>query len=191
MVFSTICVFCGSQTTGSTFYMEQTQVFAELLVGHKLELVYGGTDMGLMGTIASTMKALGGSITGIVPELFVNSNTQNIGLNKLIVTESISERKKLMIELSDVFIVLPGGVGTLDELFEIWTNLQLNLHNKPIGILNFGGYFDHLIAFIDNATELGFISEEHRSQLIISQTAKELFDLLKIYSINQTSSYES
>lgn len=174
MKLSKICVFCGSQTVGSIFYEAQTRIFAELLVNHKLELVYGGTDMGLMGTIASTMKALGGSIIGVLPRMLVTKESSNLGLTELIVTESMSDRKERMIELSDAFVVLPGGAGTLDELFEIWTNLQLGLHNKPIGILNFEGYYDHLIAFIDNATSTGFIKTEHRSQLIISQSPEKL-----------------
>lgn len=175
MKMSKICVFCGSQTIGTAFYEAQTSKFAELLVARKLELVYGGIDMGLMGTIALNVTKLGGRVTGIVPHNHFNANITNIESSHLIITKSMSERKDKMIELSDAFVVLPGGVGTLDELFEIWTNLQLGLHNKPIGILNLSGYYDHLIAFIENAIKIGFITD-NRSQLIISQSPEELLN---------------
>jgi uncharacterized protein (TIGR00730 family) len=181
MELSKICVFCGSQTIGSNFYEEQTRIFAELLVKNELELIYGGADMGLMKTISTTMIALGGNVTGVIPRVFLDSSSSNLGLKKLIITESMPERKKQMAELSDAFVVLPGGAGTLDELFEMWTNLQIGLHHKPIGILNLSGYYDHLIAFIDNATKVGFITAEHRSQLVIARSPEELLDLFKKY----------
>lgn len=173
-----VCVFCGSNVGSRQIYAEQTRALVKVLVERRIGLVYGGGNIGLMGVLADTALAMGVEIIGVIPELLKAKELANSAVTQLHVVPGMHERKALMANLADAFIALPGGFGTLDELFEILTWKQLKLHGKPIGLLNVEGYFDSLLAFLDRAVAEGFIRESHRRMLQATSAPKELIDLL-------------
>lgn len=131
------------------------------------ELVYGGASIGLMGAVADSTLAAGGKVTGVIPESIAQREVAHEGLTQIEITGSMHERKLRMAEASDAFVALPGGLGTMEELFEIWTWAQLGFHEKPIALYNVAGYFNHLIAFLDGAKDAGFVKPGHREMLIV------------------------
>ena len=173
-----ICVYCGSSPGKRPEYTEAAMTFARALASRRIRLVYGGANVGIMGDLANTMLAHGGKVIGIMPQALVDKEVAHSGLDELIVTQSMHERKSRMADLSDAFIALPGGIGTLEELFEIWTWAQLGFHQKPCGILNTKGYFDSLLLFLDEAVEAGFVKKTHRKMLICSEDPEELLEIL-------------
>ena len=176
-----VCVYCGSSAGRAPAYAEAARGLGKALVDRGLGLVYGGASVGLMGVVADTVLGLGGRVTGVMPEALVRREVAHRGLSQLRVTGSMHERKMMMAELSDAFVALPGGVGTLEELFEAWTWAQLGLHAKPCGLLNAGGYYDGLIAFLDHTVSERFVREPHRSMLIVSDDPSELLDRFEGY----------
>ncbi len=154
-----ICVFCGSSLGNDKAFAAAAKEFSLEIVNQNLSLVYGGAHVGLMGLIADVVLSQGREVIGVIPKGMMTKEIAHEGLTKLHVVESMHERKKLMYELSDYFVALPGGLGTLDELFEIITWKQIGVHQKPIGLWNHNGYYDHLISFIDKAKSLGFIPQ--------------------------------
>ena len=142
-----ICVYCGSSPGRQEAYSSAARALAKSLVDRNLGLVYGGASVGIMGLIADTVLQLGGRAVGVIPEALVRKEVAHKSLTELHVTQSMHERKTLMAELSDGFIAMPGGIGTLEEIFEIWTWAQLGIHAKPCGLLNAAGYFDALTTF--------------------------------------------
>lgn len=146
-----------------------------------LGLVYGGASVGIMGVLADTVLSLGGRVTGVMPESIVRKEVAHRGLTELHVTSSMHERKMLMAELSDAFVALPGGIGTLEEVFEAWTWAQLGLHAKPCGLLNVAGYYDGLITFLDHTVAERFVKEANRSMLIVSDDPSGLLDRFAAY----------
>ncbi|MEN4099329.1 MAG: TIGR00730 family Rossman fold protein, partial [Anaerolineaceae bacterium] len=152
-----ICVFCGSSPGARPEYLDAAAALGQALARRGLGLVYGGGRLGLMGAIARAALAAGGEVTGVIPRGLVEREVGFTELNDLRVVESMHERKALMIELSDGFIALPGGLGTIEEFFEALTWGQLGLHQKPCGLLNVSGYFDHLVAFLDNVRAEQFV----------------------------------
>lgn len=161
-----ICVYCGSNTGTRPDYAEAAKNLAEVLVRRDLELVYGGAAKGIMGVIADTVLEHGGTAHGVIPKLLEEKEIAHGGLTQLHVVASMHERKSMMAELSDGFIALPGGFGTLEEIIEILTWGQLQFHDKPCGLLNVSGYFDHLLAYLDHAEQEGFLRAENRQMLL-------------------------
>lgn len=160
-----IGVFCGSSAGIAPAYTQAARQLGELLARQSITLVYGGAQVGLMGSIADAALAAGGSVIGVIPQLLLSKEVGHGGLTELRVVQSMAERKEVMMALSDAFIALPGGIGTLDELFEVWTCTQLGLQAKPCGLLNVQGYFNRLVEFLDHAVAQGFLREPHRRQL--------------------------
>ncbi len=144
----------------------------------KIDLVYGGGRLGLMGIIADTVLAEGGRVHGVIPEMLKDLEVAHKGVTELHIVQTMHERKAKMTDLTDAFVALPGGVGTMDELFEAWSWNALGYHNKPFAILNIGGYWDSLIAFLDTMAAQGFVSAERRKHLIISDTIPDCLDRL-------------
>ena len=175
-----ICVNCGSSPGFSPLYMEMAEKLGRALIECNLELVYGGADVGLMGKVADTVLKAGGSVIGVIPKSFAHKVSHQ-GLTKLHIVESMHERKSMMFDLSDGFIALPGGFGTLEEVFEILTWSQLGLSKKPCGLINVNKYFDTLLSFFDGAVTEGFMKKEHRDMLLVGESPKELLDKLYTY----------
>ena len=161
-----ICVYCGSNSGARPEYAQAAAELADVIVRHEFELVYGGSHKGIMGILADRVLALGGKVHGVIPQLLVEKEAAHDGLTELHVVKSMHDRKSMMAALSDGFIALPGGFGTLEELIEIVTWGQLRFHDKPVGVLNVRGYFDALLQFLDHAVEEGFLRPENRSMLI-------------------------
>lgn len=175
-----ICVNCGSNPGFAPVYMEMAERLGAVLAGRDMELVYGGAETGLMGRIADTVLRAGGRVTGIIPRSFAH-RVSHRGLTELRVVDSMHERKMAMFELSDGFIALPGGFGTIEEMTELLTWSQLGLNRKPCGLINVNGYFDALLSFFDGATAEGFIREPHRRMLLEDSTPEGLLDKLFAY----------
>ena len=171
-----VCVYCGSNEGRLPVYAEAARSLGRALVERGLDLVYGGASVGIMGVLADTVLGLGGRVTGVMPESIVRKEVAHRGLTELHVTSSMHERKMMMAELSDAFVALPGGIGTLEEVFEAWTWAQLGLHAKPCGLLNVAGYYDGLIAFLDHTVAERFVKEANRSMLIVSDDPSDLLD---------------
>ncbi len=171
-----VCVFCGSAAGVRPEYAALARRAGEALVARGLGLVYGGAAVGLMGIVADTVLAGGGEVIGVIPERLSGREIAHAGLSKLHVVGSMHERKALMAELSDAFLTLPGGLGSMDELFEIATWAYLGIHAKPIGLVNAGGYYDPLLAFLEHAANEGFIRESHRRLIRVGASAEELLD---------------
>lgn len=171
-----VAVFCGSAIKVDPVYIEAARELGRLLAFRGLEVVYGGASVGLMGQVADGALERGGRVTGVMPAFMSTRELTHQNLTRLHVVKSMHERKQLMADLSDAFIAIPGGFGTLDELFEIITWKQINLHIKPIGLLNLNGYFDGLIAFADRATQEGFVQPHHRRSFVVSADVESLLN---------------
>ena len=161
-----ICVFCGANTGGRPAYALAARELASLMARQRTGLVYGGGNVGLMGILADTMLEAGGEVIGVIPASLVAREVAHSGLTELRVVQTMHERKALMNELSDAFIAMPGGFGTLDELFEILTWSQLGIHGKPSGLLNVAGYYDDLLVMLDHAVTEKLLRPEHRTLLM-------------------------
>ncbi len=171
-----ICIYCGSSPGRLDAYGLAACALANALVSRNIKLVYGGAGIGLMGLVADQVLELGGEAIGVIPKALAHKEVAHKNLTELHVTESMHERKMLMAELSDGFIALPGGIGTLEELFEIWTWAQLGFHNKPCGLLNIEGYYDSLIGFLDHVLAEQFVKKEHHALLIVETNPDVLLD---------------
>jgi uncharacterized protein (TIGR00730 family) len=175
-----ICVNCGSSPGFDPSYVEMAQSLGQALFNKKYELVYGGAEAGLMGRVADTVMNSGGVVIGIIPKAFAHKVSHH-GLTELHIVDSMHERKTMMFNLSDAFIALPGGFGTLDELMELITWAQLGMHEKPCGLINVNGYFDLLLSFLDHAVKNGFIKPEHRNMLLVSDEPDDLLNRMENY----------
>jgi len=173
-----VCVFCGASTGDDPVYATAAVALGRELAARSIGLVTGGGKVGLMGVIADAALGAGGRVTGIIPRGLEEREVAHRGLTRLHVVETLHERKALMHELSDAFIALPGGFGTLDELAETVTWAQLGIHAKPIGLLNVGGYFDDLLSFVDGAVARGFVVESQRALLTVREDVATLLDAL-------------
>jgi uncharacterized protein (TIGR00730 family) len=176
-----LCVYCGSRPGSQPAYTEAAKNLARALVNRKIEVVYGGASVGTMGVLANTVLAEGGHVIGIIPQAVLGREVVHRGLSELRVVTSMHERKALMAELSDGFIALPGGLGTLDEVFEILTWGQLGLHQKPCGLLNIRDYYRGLVDFLDHAVSERFITEVHRAMLLVEEEPERLLDHFERY----------
>ena len=178
---NTICIYCGSSSGRHETYDSAANALAEALVSRNIKLVYGGADIGLMGVVANQVLKLGGEVIGVIPKALALKEVAHKHLTQLHITESMHERKMMMAELSDGFIALPGGIGTLEELFEIWTWAQLGFHNKPCGLLNINGYYDSLIGFLDHVLAEQFVKKEHHALLLVETNPNTLLDRYSNY----------
>lgn len=173
-----VCVFCGSSPGNSPEYLAVARATGDLIARRGLTLVYGGGRVGLMGALADAALAGGGRVIGVIPQLLLSKEAGHTELSELHVVQTMSERKLLMGDLADAFLALPGGIGTMDELFEAWTWTQLDLHRKPCALLNHGGYYDALIAFLDHAVTTGFLRPRFREALLTGSDLPGLMEAL-------------
>lgn len=176
-----ICVYCGSSPGSRVEYAEGAKALARALVANNLGLVYGGSNLGLMGVVAQEVLDQGGRAVGVIPEQLVTKELAHPALTELFVTRNMHERKAMMAELSDGFIALPGGLGTFEELFEILTWGQLSFHSKPVGVLNVSGYYDGLLSFLNHAHSEAFIRTQHRNMLMSATCPVQLLNDFKAY----------
>jgi uncharacterized protein (TIGR00730 family) len=174
-----VCVYCGSSFGVDGVYLKATQILARTLAARGIRVVYGGASVGLMGALADTTLEAGGEVVGVIPRQLVDREIAHPGLTELHVVNTMHERKALMAELSDAFVALPGGIGTLEELIEVYTWSQLRLHDKPLGVLNVAGYYDGLAAFLDHAVTEGFLPAAQRARLLTAAEPDALLDGLE------------
>ncbi len=177
-----VCVFCGSSMGARPDYAEAAAGLGRLLAASGLGLVYGGGDIGLMGVMADAALAAGGEVVGVIPEALMKFEIGHLDLAELHVVASMHERKALMADLSDAFIALPGGIGTMEELFEAWTWAQLGMHAKPLGFLDVAGYYAHLQAFLDHMAGEGFLRPRHRAMVAVETDPARLLDAFAGYT---------
>lgn len=173
-----LAVYCGSAPGSQSLFAEATRATAAAMTSRGVDLVYGGGRLGLMGLIADSVLAAGGRVYGVIPTALVDLEVAHAGLTELHRVETMHERKAKMTDLADAFLALPGGIGTLDELFEAWSWNALGYHKKPFCLLNVAGYWDRMIDFIDHATSSGFLSAQRRQQLLVAETPEQALDLL-------------
>jgi len=176
-----ICVYCGSNVGNNPIYKETAVLLGQALAEHQIGLVFGGSHVGLMGAVADGVLQHGGEVIGVIPQALADKDLAHKNLTEIHVVNSMHERKALMAELSDGYIVLPGGIGSLDEFFEIWTWAQLGIHEKPCGILNVNTYYDRLLSFIDHVASQQFLHHDHRHMIIVEQNPHDLLQRFKAY----------
>ncbi|MFG0755820.1 TIGR00730 family Rossman fold protein [Pseudomonas sp. TYF_14] len=176
MPVRSVCVFCGASMGANPAYREAAVALGQAIARRGLTLVYGGGAVGLMGVVADAAMAAGGEVVGIIPQSLLDAEVGHKGLTRLEVVDGMHARKARMAELSDAFIALPGGLGTLEELFEVWTWGQLGYHAKPLGLLDVNGFYDKLGGFLDHIVEEGFVRPQHRAMLLLGQQPDELLD---------------
>jgi uncharacterized protein (TIGR00730 family) len=174
--FNRICVFCGTNPGERPEYGAAARALGKLLADEDIELVYGGASVGIMGELADAVHEGGGHVTGIIPQQLMKKEAAHTGIPDLIVVASMHQRKSQMADLADGFIVLPGGIGTLEGFFEILTWRQLGIHNKPCGVLNVAGYFDLLTGFLDHAVKEGFLTADHRQMIMVESDPAKLLE---------------
>ena len=177
-----VCVFCGSNFGNRPDYAQSARDLGTLIAQSGLGLVYGGGNVGLMGVVADAALAAGGEVIGIIPEAMMKWEVGHLDLTELRVVASMHERKAAMAELADGFIAMAGGIGTLEELFEVWTWGQLGLHAKPLGFLDVAGYYRHLHAFLDHMAEEGFVKSRHRHMVMVEDSPQALLNRMKSYA---------
>ncbi len=169
-----VSVFCGSSMGNQDIFKKEAKKMALYFCANDIELTYGGSNVGIMSVLADTMLENGGKVVGVIPKFLIDIEVGHTNLPKLHVVDSMQDRKILLAKISDAFIAFPGGMGTLDELFEMITMTQLRVQDKPIGILNIDGYFDHLFSFLKRAVADGFVRQEHLDNLKISDNIEDL-----------------
>jgi uncharacterized protein (TIGR00730 family) len=177
-----VCVFCGSSPGRGEGYLGAARRLGTALARHGFGLVYGGASVGLMGAVADAALAAGGHVTGVIPTALVNKELAHPGLSDLRVVASMHQRKATMADLSDAFIAMPGGIGTLEETFEILTWAQLGLHAKPCAFLDVGGYYQRLLAFLEHGIAERFVRPEHRAVFLVDAEPDRLLDRLATFS---------
>ncbi|MDD2049222.1 TIGR00730 family Rossman fold protein [Pseudomonas putida] len=181
MPVRSICVFCGASTGVTPAYREAAIALGQAIAQRGLNLVYGGGAVGLMGIVADAAMAAGGEVIGIIPQALKDAEVGHSGLTRLEVVDGMHARKARMAELSDAFVALPGGLGTLEELFEVWTWGQLGYHAKPLGLLDVNGFYSKLGSFLDHVVEEGFVRPQHRAMLQLADSPAELLEAMDSY----------
>ena len=171
-----ICVYCGSRFGDSARFVTTAQEMGEAIARRGARLVYGGGRVGLMGIVADAALAAGGHVIGVIPEALMQREVGHSRLTELLVVRSMHERKQAMAERADAFVALPGGIGTLEELYEMWSWQQLGYHDKPVALLNVDGYYDPLIEFMGQSVRRGFVSEEQHRALLVDTDVHQLLD---------------
>lgn len=176
-----VCIFCGSSSGSEAIYTQKARQLALLLAGKKITLVYGGSNVGLMRVIADVMMSAGGKVIGVMPHSLINREVAHYGISEFHEVDTMAERKALMDELSDAFIAMPGGIGTLDELFEVMSWNQLELIDKPVALFNVAGYYDHLMQFLRHSVNQRFVKAEHYQNLICEDNEEVLLEKIIHY----------
>ena len=182
-ILQSICVFCGSSTGSNPAYRQAAASLGRAIAASGRRLVYGGGNVGLMGVLADATLEQGGEVVGVIPRHLVDLEVAHQSLTDLRVVDSMHQRKQLMADLAEGFVVLPGGLGTLEEFFEVWTWGQLGLHRKPYGLLNVAGYFDSLLAFLDHSVSERFVRPDHRRLLLMAEDPMKLLHRLDTYAV--------
>ena len=177
-----VCVFCGSNIGSSASYAAAARAVGERFARDGIALVYGGGRIGMMGELADAVIRAGGHAIGVIPRALLDRELGHAGLAELHVVETMHERKKMMADLSDAFLALPGGLGTLEEIFEIWTWAQLGIHQKPVGFLDVGGYYAPLFDFLDRCVEQRFIRPQYRAMAMVDDDIDRLLDRMRDYT---------
>lgn len=178
-----ICVYCGASFNGDPLLKKTVEELASVMVEKKINLVYGGGGVGVMGLIADAVLALGGTVTGVIPQFLLDLEVAHKRVTQLIVTENMHQRKKNMADISEGFVILPGGFGTLEEFFEVLTWLQLGLHCNPIGVLNVNGYYDNLFAQMDVMVKSGFLKQSNRDLVINEEDPRKLIERMNEFNV--------
>ena len=176
-----ICVFCGSSPGANPAYSEAARELGAVLAAEGRRLVYGGGNVGLMGVVADAVLQAGGTVVGVIPQHLLDLEVGHRGVTELRVVHSMHERKEQMSTLADAFVLLPGGLGSLEEFFEIWTWGQLGMHDKPCGLLNVAGYFDGLLEFLDRAVDEKFVRDVHRGMVVVESDPADLLARFEAY----------
>lgn len=179
MTLKSICVYCGSNPGADPAYAEAAQAVGQALAKAGLRLVYGGGQVGLMGILADAAIDAGGQVTGVIPSFLHHKEIAHPRVADMHIVETMHERKMMMAEKADAFIAMPGGLGTLEELFEMWTWSQLGRHQKPLGLLNVNGYWDQMLGFLDHMQAEGFVEARHREMLACENSPEAVIDALK------------
>ena len=178
-----IAVFCGSSSGANPIYSAVTKQLGEVLAEQDITLVYGAGNVGLMGIVADAVLNKGGKVIGTIPKFLEDKEVAHYGLTELIVTDTMHQRKEKMAEVAEGILVLPGGIGTLDEFFEIFTWQQLGLHSKPIGVLNINGYYNYLLKHIDHMVQEEFLKPYHRDRILVDKDPAALIAKMKVQKI--------
>jgi len=176
-----LCVFCASSTGRDPAFAEAARAFGAMLAAEGITLVYGGGHVGLMGVLADAVLGAGGRVVGVIPRALWDREVGHRGTTEMHIVETMHERKAMMASLADAFVALPGGLGTLEEIFEVWTWGQLGIHGKPCGFLDVAGYYAPLFAFLDSAVERGLVRPEHRAMAIVDDHGERLLRRLAQY----------
>ncbi|WP_181295709.1 TIGR00730 family Rossman fold protein [Pseudomonas sp. Q2-TVG4-2] len=191
MSLQSICIFCGASTGTNPIYREAAIAMGQTLAANGIRLIYGGGAVGLMGVVADAAMTAGGEVIGIIPRSLKESEIGHTGLTRLEVVDGMHARKARMAELSDAFIALPGGLGTLEELFEVWTWGQLGYHSKPLGLLDTNQFYSKLSHFLDHLVEEGFVKVKYRAMLQRSDSPRDLLQLLNAWQPSIHSRWEN
>ncbi|MCG6146869.1 TIGR00730 family Rossman fold protein [Leptospira levettii] len=186
-----IAIYCGSSSGLDPSYHKEAYHLGEILAQHKMGIVYGGASVGLMGAVANGCLENHGKVIGVIPTFLKRKEIEHMGLSELIQVESMHERKRIMFERSDAFLVLPGGFGTMEEFFEVVTWSQLGLHNKPIVLLNWNGFYDSLVQMFHTMVGSGFLKKENMDLVIVLRETKDLLTQLQNYSPSKTEKWLS
>ena len=189
--FRSVCVYCGASPGHDPVYAEAARALGREMVKRNLALVYGGGHVGLMGIVADAVLDAGGEVTGVIPKALMDTEVGHDRLTRLLVVKDMHERKALMAEHSDGFIAMPGGIGTLEELFEAMTWAQLGFHEKPVGLLNVNGFYDKLTAFLSQLEQEGFLRAEHKNLLINEDDPSTLLERLSAFRMPEGVSWLS
>jgi uncharacterized protein (TIGR00730 family) len=176
-----VCVFCGSSAGSDPRFAQAASELGALLASEGITLVYGGGHVGLMGILADAVLANGGKVIGVIPRALWDREVGHRSLTELHVVETMHERKAMMASLADAFVALPGGLGTLEEVFEVWTWAQLGIHDKPVGFLDVEGFYAPLLAFLDGAVDAGFVRSAHRAMAIVDGDGASLLKRMAEY----------
>lgn len=189
MPIKSICIFCGSNTGGNEVYAEVARGLVRRLAAADIRIVFGGGKVGLMGVVAEAAIAAGAHVVGVTPRRLLEHEVVHKGLSELHVVDSMHERKVMMTRMADAFIVLPGGMGTLDETFEVLTLTQLGVHRKACGLLNIAGFYDRLVNFLDHAVAERFIRQEHRDMVVMDDDPQRLLERLQNWTMPEVSKW--
>lgn len=189
MPIKSVCIFCGSNTGRDPVYAEATRRLVRILSAAGIKIVFGGGKVGLMGVVAESAIEAKAHVIGITPRRLLEHEVVHKGLTELHVVDSMHERKVMMTQLSDAFIVLPGGMGTLDETFEVLTLTQLGVHRKACGLLNIAGFYDRLVDFLDHAVDERFIRAEHRGMVVVETDPQQLLEGLQNWIMPEVSKW--
>ena len=175
---ASVCVYCGSSVGERAEYADAARELGTLFARQQIRLIFGGGSVGLMGVLADAVLEAGGKVTGVIPHGLRTAELAHEGVSEMIAVDSMHARKQRMVELADAFVALPGGIGTLDELFETWTWLQLGIHGKPVGVLNVAGYYDQLLEFLHHMAQQQFLSRDHLECLMVDSDGQRLLSRL-------------